>query len=225
VKSNLEVKPGGITGSRTWEFVVVPQTAGTLEVPSLAFWYFDPEARSIVKSATRPLTLEVRGGVPGAVTPAPMSGPGIAQRGGPLPLRTDLELPPRWAASIPGRWVGFAALGALLLHGLLWGGDALGRIARASSPVAAPAGVRSALGELKRVGREGMSKEAAAGLIEKTIHRVFGAMDGDETERARSVRTLLEEVQAVRYAPQLGDYSERLRELATRAGDVVRKWA
>jgi len=225
VKSNLEVKPGGITGSRTWEFVVVPQTAGTLEVPSLAFSYFDPEARSIVKSATKPLTLEVRGGVPGAVTPAPMSGPGIAQRGGPLPLRTDLERPPRWAASIPGRWVGFAALGVLLLHGLLWGGDALGRLARASSPVAAPAGVRSALGELKRVGREGMSKEAAAGLIEKTIHRVFGAMDGDETERARAVRTLLEEVQAVRYAPQLGDYSERLRELATRAGDVVRKWA
>jgi len=35
----------------------------------------------------------------------------------------------------------------------------------------------------------------------------------------------LADVQAVRYAPQLGDYSERLRELAARAGEVVRKWA
>jgi len=29
----------------------------------------------------------------------------------------------------------------------------------------------------------------------------------------------------VRYAPQLGDYSEKLRELAARAGDVLRRWA
>ena len=70
-----------------------------------------------------------------------------------------------------------------------------------------------------------MSKEAAAGLIEKTIHRVFGTMDGDESARALAVRGLLEEVHAVRYAPQLGDYSERLRELASRAGDVVKRWA
>jgi oxygen tolerance protein BatD len=226
VKSNLEVKPGGITGSRTWEFVVVPQTAGTLEVPSLSFSYFDPDARSVVRSSTRPLELQVQGGVAGAVTPVPMGAPGIAARGGPLPLRTELELPSRWAGEIPGRFVGFAAAAILLLHGLLWGGDALVRLARGGTGrVAAPASVRGALGDLKKVGRDDMSKEAAAGLIEKTIHRVFGAMDGDESERARAVRALLAEVQAVRYAPQLGDYSERLRELATRAGEVMRKWA
>ena len=70
-----------------------------------------------------------------------------------------------------------------------------------------------------------MSKEAAASLIEKTLHDVFGEMDGDESERARAVARLREEVRFVRYAPQLGDYSEKLRELAERAGDVVSRWA
>jgi hypothetical protein len=226
VKSNLETGSAGISGSRTWEYVVVPQTAGTLEVPALTFSYFDPAQHSVVRSTTKPIALQVQGGVAGAVTPVPMSAPGVAARGGPLPLRTELELPSRWAAAVPGRWVGLAALAIVLLHGLLWSGDAFGRLARGGSGrVAAPASARGALGELKKIGRDGMSKEAAAGLIEKTIHRVFGALDGDESERGHAVRALLAEVQAVRYAPQLGDYSERLRELASRAGEVVRKWA
>ena len=81
--------------------------------------------------------------------------------------------------------------------------------------------------DLERVGREPMSKEAAAVLIEKTLHGAFGSLDsGDgDGERERAVRTLLDEVQAVRYAPQLGDYSERLRELAARTAELVRKWA
>jgi len=85
--------------------------------------------------------------------------------------------------------------------------------------------VRVALRELERVGRDGMSKEAAAGLIEKTLHDLFGSADGDDSERARSVRRLLEEVQLLRYAPQLGDYSEKLHELAAKASEVVRRWA
>ena len=50
-------------------------------------------------------------------------------------------------------------------------------------------------------------------------------MDVDDSERGRAVRQLLDEVHSVRYAPQLGNYSEKLRELAAKAGDVVRRWA
>jgi hypothetical protein len=32
-------------------------------------------------------------------------------------------------------------------------------------------------------------------------------------------------VHAVRYAPQLADYTERLRALSLRAAEVVRRWA
>ena len=70
-----------------------------------------------------------------------------------------------------------------------------------------------------------MSKEQAAAVIEKSIHGVFGSVDGDDGERARAVRELMDQVHSVRYAPQLGDYTERLRELASRASDIVRRWA
>jgi BatD DUF11 like domain len=224
IKSSLQTTPGGIVGSRTWEFVVVPQTAGTLEIPSLAFSYFDPSARNIVRTETTPLPLRVEGGAPGATAPVPMSGPGVAARGGSLPLRADLELPSSGAFS--GGAVGVVALSILVLHGVLWSGDRFERLRRrGQGRIAAPRSVRSALGELQRVGRDGMSKEKAAGVIEKTIHGVFGPVEGLDVDRARAVRELLDEVHAVRYAPQLGDYSEKLRELASRAGEVVRRWA
>ncbi len=47
VKSEIKTEPGGMRGAKTWEFVVVPQTSGTLEIPSLAFSYFDPQAGRI----------------------------------------------------------------------------------------------------------------------------------------------------------------------------------
>jgi len=226
VKSSLQTRSTGIVGSRTWEFVVVPQTAGTLEIPSLTFSYFDPSEKHIVHRSTPVLPLQVSGGAPGATPPAPMAGPSIASRGGPLPLRGDLELRSRLGSTIPGRWVGWVVALVLLGHGVLLIGDRLGTLRRRSQGrVAAPRNVRGALAALEKVGRDGMSKEAAAGLIEKTIHGVFGAVDGDSSERGRAVRELLAQVHQVRYAPQLGDYSERLRELASRAGEVVRRWA
>jgi len=225
VKSDLQTRPTGIEGSRTWEFVVVPQTAGTLEIPALTFSYFDPAAGRLDHTTTAPLPLRVEAGI-GTVAPAPppVAG-GLPARGGPLPLRADLE-PHRTAGAWSGRMVGVVAACVLLLHGALWGA---GRFAPLGRPgpggAAAPRGARGALADLQRIGRDGMSKEKAAGVIEKAIHGVFGTLEGDESERAQAVRALLDDVHAVRYAPQLGDYSERLRELAARAGEVVRRWA
>jgi len=224
VKSDLHTGPTGISGSRTWEFVVVPQTVGALEIPALAFSYFDPSTERIVEAKTTPIPLRVGGGgVASAVAPAPTSTPGGA-RGGPLRLRTDLgSTAPR--TDLPGAVVEFAAVAALLLHGLLWGGGRLAAMLARPGARPAPRGGRGSMRDLERVGREPMTKEAAALLIEKALHAAFGSLDGGDGERARAVRALLEDVQAVRYAPQLGDYSERLRELATRTAELVRKWA
>jgi hypothetical protein len=89
--------------------------------------------------------------------------------------------------------------------------------------------VRTALADLQRAGSNGMTKEASAALIEKTLHDLFGhipevagAQDGD---RERAARQVLQEVHFLRYAPQLGDYSEKIRDVARRAADVVRRWA
>jgi hypothetical protein len=71
-----------------------------------------------------------------------------------------------------------------------------------------------------------MTKEQAAALLDKGLHEAFGDIDpSDQSERARAVRALLSEVHFVRYAPQLGDYSETLGELATRAAEAVKRWA
>jgi hypothetical protein len=224
VKSDLHTAPSGISGSRTWEYVVVPQTVGTLEIPALEFSYFDPASAHMVEAKTAPIPLPVRGS--GSVSAAIPSSPASegAARGSPLRLRGELGVV-AGRADASGQRVGVVAVAALLLHGLLWGGSRFATALPRPKPGAAPRGARGAMRDLERVGREPMSKEAAAILIEKTIHSAFGALDGVDGERARAVRSLLDEVQAVRYAPQLGDYSERLRELAARTAELVRRWA
>ena len=86
--------------------------------------------------------------------------------------------------------------------------------------------MRAALHDLERASREAMSKEQAASLVEKAIGEAFGGIpDADDSERARTVRALLDDVRFVRYAPQLGDYSDKVRDLAARATEAVRRWA
>jgi hypothetical protein len=86
--------------------------------------------------------------------------------------------------------------------------------------------VRAALAHLERAGREAMSKEQAASLVEKGLHEAFGELpDEDESERARAVRALLDDARFVRYAPQLGEYQDKVKDLAARAAAVVRRWA
>jgi hypothetical protein len=39
------------------------------------------------------------------------------------------------------------------------------------------------------------------------------------------VRALLDDAHFVRYAPQLGEYRDKVRDLAARSADAVRRWA
>ena len=117
----------------------------------------------------------------------------------------------------------------LVLHAALWAGPTLlDRRLRAAASRTSRRGARHALAELERGGRDGVSKEAAAALIEKTLHDVFGPLENGrraDGERERAARAVLQEVRFLRYAPQLGDYSEKIREVASRASEVVRRWA
>jgi hypothetical protein len=55
------------------------------------------------------------------------------------------------------------------------------------------------------------------------------SVNGDGTRpagpREEAIETVLREVQFIRFAPQLGDYSEKIGEVARHAADVVRRWA
>jgi hypothetical protein len=223
-KSDLRATADGITGSRTWEFVVVPETSGVVEVPPLPFSWFDPSAGRVVTARTEPLTLKVEGGTVALPVPAPAGG--AARAVGGLPLRADLDRRPASALVLSGRAVAAGAVGFLLLHAGLWGAGRLRRGSRGRGRGASPRSVRVALRELERAGREPMSKEQAASLVEKALHEAFGDIPEDEDgDAARTVRALLDDVRFVRYAPQLGEYGDKVHELAERSADAVRRWA
>jgi hypothetical protein len=224
VKNDLQVTPGGIQGSRTWEFVVVPETGGTLQVPPVEFSYFDPGAGRIQTAETHPLALHVEGGTvasrPGPAAPA-------AAAGGALPLRADLDPPHLALPALAGRTVALLAGLVLFLHvGLLGAGRVRGAVRRAGGRSAPARSLKTALRDLDRAGRRGLAKEEAAILVERALHEAFGEVGADDpSERSRAVRDLLSEVHFVRYAPQLGDYSENLRDLVSRATATVKRWA
>lgn len=222
VKSDLRAERSGISGAKTWEYVVVPQTAGSLELPSLAFSYYDPSAGRILRAESAPLALSVEGAAGSSAPAVPVA---TRAASGALALRSELDRP-RSLPSLGGPAVGLFAGLVLLLHGGIAGAARLGEWRRRRAGRTAPRrSVQGALGELERVARGGMSKEAAALLIEKALHELFGPVEDGGGERERAARAILEELHFVRYAPQLGDYSETLRDLASRASEVVRRWA
>ncbi len=222
IQSDLKLTPRGASGRRTWEYVVVPETGGTVEVPPLAFVYFDPRSGRIERAETQPLQLEVRGGV---TRSASMAARGA--RGAPA-IRASLDPPGALLPSTSARQIALALTLALALHGALWLAPQLGELRRRHTGRVAPRrNVKHALSALQRVGKDGSSKEAAAAQIETTLHDLFGSLDdsAESSEGKRAARALLDEVQFIRYAPQLGDYDDKIRELANRAADVVRRWA
>jgi hypothetical protein len=231
VRSALKTTAGGLVGTKTWEYVVVPETAGALEVPPLEFTWFDPRAARLAQARTAALSLRVGEATAGA-PPPPAAASGGAPRAasaGPA-LRSDLDLATGAWPSLGARaLLGLVAL-ALLGHAALAGGARLaeGRRLRAGRPASGRA-ARQALGELRRAARGDMSKEAAAALIDKALGEAFGASDEDagepRDERERTLRALRQEVQFIRYAPQLGDYSEKIRDVAARAEEALRRWA
>jgi len=229
VRSDLKAAPNGISGTKTWEFVVVPETSGALTVPALSFGYFEPELRHVEHAETAAMTFQVTGGAGTAAAGArPAPGP---VRGGGLGLRSDLDLPMRAGSHLSTRALAGALVLVLLAHGALWALPWL-RDRRGEAPGARPAGrgsTRRVLADLERAGTNGMSKEASVALIEKSLHDVFGPLEEDSpsppSDRERAAREVLQEVYFIRYAPQLGDYSEQIRSVARRAADVVRKWA
>ena len=229
VKTEIKAGEGGMNGSRTWEFVVVPETAGRLVIPSLTFKHFDPDASRIVTTETTAIELTVEGGTGAAVAPASsQTAPAAARGSAPLPLRSDLDARRPWVPTIPAR-------GLLFLLGVLIFGHLafvvvplLGHLTHARPTGRKGSTSRGALRDLERVARGGLGRQEATLLLEKALHQTFGELPEDgsgDGDRERAARVLFDDVRSVRYAPQLGDYSEALSAIASRAAEVARRWA
>ncbi len=65
--------------------------------------------------------------------------------------------------------------------------------------------------------------------IERALADLFGELDerpaDTDGEKERELKAILRDVRFLRFAPQLGEYSEKVAEVAGRAAAAVRRWA
>ncbi|MEO8585312.1 MAG: BatD family protein, partial [Acidobacteriota bacterium] len=222
-----------------WSYVLVPKAIGTVTIPPISLAVFDPAEKRIVTKTTAPLTFVTEGAplaggaalttadtiLPSLPATDPAGGPkpSMASAAADAPAAVDFShrtvTVPFWAiAAIPG--AAFLALGATLLarrrkKNGTWQ-EAL-RAEPGETKERAAARVDRALREalLRRYlvpddasGQEVLSQLAARGL---------------PAAQLEDVRTLLSDVDFLRYAPQLGDYGARIEGLRARARDVLQR--
>lgn len=119
--SKSRVKSGrGGAGEKIFEILLIPRTAGKLEIPGIELAYFDPKAKKYVSKTTLPVAVQVGEGVPGQQPPqsSQPTQPGAPQ--GPIlsPILppgavSAISIPSGWLQRLP--WI--AALGFFGLCG------------------------------------------------------------------------------------------------------------
>lgn len=75
---------GQVGGTRTVEYVMVPQQTGTFIIPGVVLQYFDPESKHFEESTTQNITVTVRPGAGGATSMPSNGQPSSATADGPI---------------------------------------------------------------------------------------------------------------------------------------------
>ncbi len=225
--------------SAEWDFVLVPTEPGPLVLPPVAFEVFDTAEKRVVSRKSGPITLEVEAAPASAVAaadgPAP-PGPAAAENASgatttlpglpptPTPAPSARELAQRTVA-IP-LWALLAVPGVLVVAG----GAALALRRRAHS--LGPAGAllvpepeetkERAVARVERAVREHLARRTG---VSETIPT--GALLDELAARGvppalrEELRQLLSQADFLRFAPQLGDYTEEIARLRGKARDVL----
>jgi hypothetical protein len=101
----------GLSGEKTFEYVIIPRAPGSREIPSITMGYFDERAGAYRTAATRPLALTVTGvGGEGAAT---------IGRGGVSQLREDIRFIHLGAGTLEARGRSLFARAAFWIVALL----------------------------------------------------------------------------------------------------------
>ncbi|MDL2718441.1 MAG: BatD family protein [Acidobacteriota bacterium] len=235
VKSDAS-RTGRAQVSTEWSYVLVPKENGTVTIPPISLAVFDPAEKRIVTKTTAPLSFVTEGAPLGggaALTTAdttlpslPATGPAGAPKpamAANAPATVDFShrtvTVPFWAiAAVPGAAV--LALGATLFA------------RRRKKNGAWQEALRAEPGE---------TKERAAARVDRALReallRRYLVPDGASAQEVLSqlaergipaaqlddVRTLLSDVDFLRYAPQLGDYGTKIEALRARAGNLLQR--
>ena len=113
---NTRFENGVLRGSRLYERSLTPLEAGLIELPPIAYTYFDPVSEQYQTASTSPLQIEVvpapigENNVVGSAEETPEKRPSLR------PLTLDRAHRPLWSRS----WVWFVASAPLLLLGIDW---------------------------------------------------------------------------------------------------------
>lgn len=65
VESNIKTTAGGVSGTKTIEYMAIPRYAGDFEIPAVTFSYFDPKAGAYKTLTSDPYSLHVEKGSEG----------------------------------------------------------------------------------------------------------------------------------------------------------------
>lgn len=66
ITDNISLSNSGVSGSRTFEYLIIPRSGGEYKIPAVTFSYFNPATRSYQTLTTKEYTLNVEKGQEGA---------------------------------------------------------------------------------------------------------------------------------------------------------------
>jgi hypothetical protein len=218
--------------SAEWSWVIVPIATGEIAIPSVSVEVFDPAEKRVVTKTTQPIVHVAEGGpetaaaagTGAAETTLPGAPPArTAPTAVPTPARSAVDLT-RGTVTLP-LWALVALPGAALVAG---GALVVARWRRKRDAF------RQALAP-----EPGETKERAAARVDRALREALarrhglaetlGAADllaalkdtGLPEARVADVKALLDDVDFLRFAPQLGEYDARIREIRARAARVL----
>ncbi len=62
ISDNISAGRNGISGQRTFDYVIIPRSGGTVDIPAIHFSYFDPQRQEYITKTAGPFTINVDGG-------------------------------------------------------------------------------------------------------------------------------------------------------------------
>ena len=228
--TRTEPAKGGKPGAVEWDYVVVPSAPGEIGIPAVAIETFDPAERKFVTRATAPLRLAAEGApllaasastttsadttfptpVPAApASPAPGPAVDLSRRTVTLPLWLLLAIPAGVVVATGG-WL-------LVRRRRVPRLDLRGALAPEPGETKERAAAR-----IDRVLRDGLAKRH--GIPEgATAAAILAALAEKEVpqEVRRDAEKLLADLDFLRFAPQLGDYSAKIAEVREEASALL----
>ncbi len=223
--------------STEWSWVLVPTTTGTVTIPPVSVEVFDPVEKRVVTKTTQPIVVVADAGAgPSSATASAAASTGAAET-------TLPGAPPARAAAAPAATPAQASVD--LSHGTvtlpLWALAAIPGTALAAGGAFVVARRRRRRGAFRQAlaPEPGETKERAAARVDRALREALARRHGvSETlgaaeilaalrdrglpePRIAEVKAVLDDVDFLRYAPQLGEYDARIREARDRAARVL----